>query len=353
MALTFLKKKIHLPEPAPLINALNRQSKAGLFPDKGPFWALDTHGVSQGMLMEFLACRERARLGYIEGYTPMGTSNALTFGELFHSTLEGVYKHIKEGKDVTNPKYLESAVRSTLEEYKERINSERVWTPEDEQNHQLNTGYLLILVPAYVKKYFEKDSKQKWLIVEDDFKNKYSIDGMDAILKGRYDQAYQNKHGEVWIKEMKTKGRIDPTIQDRLSFDFQAMFYILNYWLEFQVVPTGFVYDIILRPTLRQKKNENLKSFIERVRRDVDDSYFMRIRMHITPKELDEWVKKDFKPILRDFLTWANGKSETYRNPASCETRYGACKYLRVCGLKDFGGLYRRPHGLLEEKLAV
>lgn len=346
MALTFMKKKpLTVDEVIKTANFLTKYDN---------YWDLKTHGVSQGMLMEFLACRKRAELSYKEGWTPSGTSNALTFGELFHSALESVYKHIKARKNVNNSVYLENVAKFVLKEYKERINKERVWTVEDEQDHQMNAGYLHILLPAYIHNYLKKDEKQEWLIVEDEFQNRFEIETKDffadPVLKGRYDQVYRNRHGEVWIKEIKTKSRIDPTIQDRLSFDFQTMFYILNYWLEFKIMPAGFVYDIIQRPGLRKGAAESLERFMGRVKSDVDSSYFQRIRMSLTKADLDKWIENDFNPIIREFYDWATGSLPTYRNPASCETRYGVCKFLRVCGLKDFTGLYRKPHTPLIEK---
>lgn len=316
----------------------------GMKPEK-VFWSLETHGVSQGMLMEFLTCREKTRLSYIEGWASTNVSNAITFGSLFHEVMEDVYKQLKNKKEITE-KYTQNSISFVLKKFKEETDKERLWTPEDETNHILNEGYLRIIVPAYLKKYLEKDKKHEWLIVEDSFQNTFE----GANLKGRYDQAFRNVQVEIWIKEMKTKSRFDPALQDRLSFDFQAMFYILNYLLEFKVMPTGFVYDLIQRPALRQGKAETLQHFMARVKGDVDDSYFKRIRMRVTREELDQWVEKDFKPVLRDFVEWANGNTATFRNPSACETKFGLCRMVKVCGLKDYSNLYRKEHSLLEEK---
>lgn len=359
MSLKFLKKKFYGKSMVAIAEeAIEKISKE-------PSWTLTTHGVSQGMLMEFLACKERARLGYIEGWTSQSTSNAIVFGQLFHSALESLYKHMKIGGAINGPDFVQNVAKTVLDIHKKEISGERIWTVEDENEHLINSGYLYILLPEYVKKYWEKDSKHEWLIVEDAFQNKFSFMGGDESkdpeilkrssqlvnLKGRYDQVYRNANGEVWLKEVKTKSRFDPSIQDKLPFDLQVMFYLLNYRLEFNVMPTGFVYDMIQRPALRKGKNENLKHFMDRVKSDVDATYFKRIRMRVTSAELDAWIQTDFVPLLQEFVAWADGKSPSYRNPASCETRYGTCKYLRVCGVNDFGGLVRKSHSLLEEKI--
>lgn len=326
-------------------------------------WTLATHGVSQGMLNTFLECKRKVQLNYVEGWQSQSTSNAIIFGQLFHSALESLYKHMKIGGDINGPDFVRNVAKGVLLNYKNEVILERVWTVEDEQEHLINSGYLFILLPEYVNQYWKKDSKHEWLIVEDAFQNNFYRFDKDPItmpnrdseitLKGRYDQVYRNANGEIWLKEVKTKSRFDPSIQDKLPFDLQGMFYLLNYRLEFNVMPIGFVYDMIQRPALRKGKNENLKHFMDRVQSDVDGTYFKRIRMRITEQELDTWVKTDFTPILQDFVAWAEGKTPTHRNPASCETRYGTCKYLRVCGLRDYTGLAKKHHSLLEDKVAV
>lgn len=357
MALTFSKKKKFYGK-----STVDIAEEAIEKIIKDPSWTLSTHGVSQGMLMEFLACKERARLGYVEGWTSQTTSNAIVFGQLFHSALESLYKHMKIGGEINSPTFVQNVAKAALATYKKEVNESRVWTVEDETDHLINSGYLYILLPEYVNQYWKKDSKHEWLIVEDAFQNKFEVpppndtvyEDLRLIdLKGRYDQVYRNADGEVWLKEVKTKSRFDPSIQDKLPFDLQVMLYLLNYRLEFNVMPTGFVYDMIQRPALRKGKNENLKHFMDRVRGDVDGTYFKRIRMRVTEQELDTWVKTDFVPILQDFVAWAEGHTPSYRNPASCETRYGTCKYLRVCGLRDFGGLIKKQHSLLEDKIVV
>lgn len=312
---------------------------------KKPFWTLED-GISQSFLTEFLSCRKRADLSLRQGWSTTHVSNPVTFGSLFHSALEKGYAYMRDGIKEVN---WSTVADNCLEEQKKQMSSERIWTGEDAENHALNEGYLKILLPEYFKKYWKKDKDKDWFIIEQEFRNE--LPGLPP-LRGKYDRICRNKNNEVWIYETKTKHMADPDIYIRLSYDFQAFFYMYNYWKQHNQLPAGFVYDIIQRPRLRKGAAETLKHFIDRVRGSVDDSYFLRVKVDITQEQMDSWVEKDFTPIIQEFHAWALKQTPTWRNPASCETRFGSCKFLKICGLKDYSGLVKRKRVFpeLEEK---
>jgi hypothetical protein len=117
---------------------------------------------------------------------------------------------------------------------------------------------------------------------------------------------------------------------------------MLNYWLENNVLPNGFIQNVIKRPSLRLGKNETVKHFLDRVAADVDESYFKRVQVTITKEEFDFWFEKEFKPLMEEFCPWAAGVTANYRNPSACATRYGQCKFIRYCSSKNMEGLYQR-----------
>lgn len=310
---------------------------------KNERWQL-SDGITQSFIAQWLSCKESARLAYTEGWASQQTSNALTFGTLTHNCLESVYKHIQAGKKIEDPKYIENTINFFLQEYKEKASKERLWTPEDAQAHQLNTGYLHTLLPVYFKKYLAVDSNLKFLAVEEEFKNIWTG---NIPLRGKIDIVYET-NGEVWIMDHKTASRFDEGKEARLSFDLQGLFYILNWWLKTGKLASGFKQNIVMKPQLRQGKKESLKEFIDRMKQDVEaaettnDSYFKRIQMKITKEEFDYWFNKEFKPIMDEVCGWASGLLPNYKNPSACTTQYGSCKFSKVCGLKDFTGLYQR-----------
>lgn len=305
-------------------------------------WDLERDGVSQSFLMEFLSCRQKAHYAYREGWSSVGTSNAITFGSLFHGCLESIYRHLRAGKEANSPEYITNIITSELTKFKEDTEKERIWTLEDTENHMINEGYLRIILPKYVNRWYNTDKESKWLLVEDEFNQLINIDDFSIRMRGKFDRVARNKNKEIWVYETKTKSIIDPSIQDRLSFDPQVMIYTFNYETQYKAMPTGFVYDMIKRPGLRKGSQETMQKFMERVKKAVDEDYLFRIRMPIDLKQYTFWKEKELKPMLQEFTAWAKGTLPTYRNPASCDTRYGTCRMVRLCGMKDSSGLYQR-----------
>jgi len=296
-------------------------------------------GVTQSLLLEFAACRRRAQLSYIKGYSSEYSSDALAFGSLFHGALEHLYNNQHLLSQLPKA-WLKETWRHIYHDYRQETERVRHWSEEDETKCNLHKAYLYLLLPVYFKKYWPQDRTKEWVKNEVVFKNVWKFNGLP--FTGKFDRVARNQHGEIWVYETKTKSRIDPTLQDRLSFDFQSNFYMFNYWLETRVYPKGFVYDVIQRPQHRMGMKEDLPGFIKRVGEAIDDTFFQRITVTRTQQELIDWVNNDLTPLTQEFLDWRAGKLATYRNAASCETRYGACKFLKVCGLKDYRGLVRR-----------
>jgi PD-(D/E)XK nuclease superfamily len=301
-------------------------------PEKKELWSpLD--GITQSFISEWLACRERARLAYKEGWSSLQTSNSLTFGTLCHSVLEENYKQLQVHKEIN----VKAAIKQVIADYKKVIGAERLWTPEDEQVLQLNQGYLEVLLPEYWRIYLKKDSERKYLAVEKEFKNAWK---QGVPLRGKMDVVYET-NGEIWIMDHKTKYTFEGSSEERLGFDLQGMFYILNWWLEMKTMPTGFIQNMIQRPRLRKGETETLQHFIGRVQNDVDVSYFKRIQVTVTKEEFDRWFK-EFKEILDEICGWAAGLLPNYRNNTACMSRYGACRFSKVCSQGDMVGLYKR-----------
>lgn len=306
-----------------------------------PFYSFERNGVTSSLLQEFLACKERARLSYVEGWSSSQQSNALTFGSHIHSILEEIYKEFKLGVKLEQIK-INRVVDKVLQHFRQNFTG--IWSTQNAEDHLLNEGYLKILIPEYLKIYYKRDQKYTLNIVEEEFNNVYE---KDVLLRGKWDRIITNKAGETWVLDIKSKSRIDPEIQTRLSFDPQMMMYILNYQLKFKIRPAGFIYDIVLRPALRKGKNENLKHFMDRVKSDVDETYFKRIQMRLDGEEFIRW-KTEFSKMISEFRSWIKSRMPTYRNPAACETRYGNCQFLKVCGLGDYVGLRRRERPMME-----
>lgn len=309
---------------------------------KKEFWTLNM-GITQSLLSSYLECRQKANLAYKEGWSSTQVSNPLVFGTLFHECLDRSYKFMRHDGKFSGINW-DNMVDNVLKDYKEKfVEDGGIWTPENEENHILNEGYIKILLPEYFKRYWKDDSKKEWLAIEKEFKVQYQ-DGV--YLRGKYDRIAQEKE-DIVIYDTKTKGRLDPNFQDGATFNLQMMFYVYAYWKETGKLAKRFVFDIVKRPGLRKGAMETLQHFMERVKGDVGPDYFQRIPIAILEDEFQYWVGYEFKHMMDSVWQWAI-HGPTYRNPTACETRYGICSMLKICGLKDFTGLYKRKKPFME-----
>jgi hypothetical protein len=296
------------------------------------------------LLTTWLECREKANLAYKKGYSSQVVSNSLTFGSQFHACLDKCYTYMQQGIKEIN--YLNIA-KNVQKEYKDEVCKDRTWTVEDEENQALNEGYLSILLPAYMKKYWNRDKVKNWIAIEKEFDNKLGGDPF-IHFRGKFDRIAEYENGEKWIYETKTTSRIDPADFDRLSFDFQHMFYLLNDYLSTKKLANGVVRDIIQKPALRKGKDETLKHFMDRVKGDVDETYFQRIQTTVSQKEFRYWYQNEFHFLINEFHAWAVGTFPNYRNPTACMSKYGACRFIKLCGLGSDEGLFKRKKVFME-----
>lgn len=321
-------------------------------------------GVTQSIIKDFLACRERARLQR-EGWEPKKRKKSFRFGTLVHDALEYYYKGIRE-KSLT-PKNAARRIAATINTL--IIKNLKSAFPTDKLDEIEQEGEIAkALLAVYVETWGE-DWGRDWIGVEGTFDQQWkSPSGISYRLRGRRDAVFVSqpkKRGRpgVWLLETKTKSQINEDDLDlALSFDFQSLFYLLT--LE-EANPTkhpikGCLYNILRKPTLRpfkatkkRKMEEGPREFTARVQRDIlarPDHYFKRFEL-IFPEEVRKEFREQLGVQLGEFQAWLDGKLPTYRNPNSCMTKY-RCEFLEVCASRSFVtySRTRTPFPELEEK---
>jgi len=117
-------------------------------------------------------------------------------------------------------------------------------------------------------------------------------------------------YNKLGIFETKTKSRIDEAdIRDGLKADMQTMIYLFATYLDSKEFPETVLYNVIRRSTMYQRKDESIKSFIDRIKHDMSirpDYYFMRWEVTVTKEDITSFVKKTLDPILIQFVSWYN-----------------------------------------------
>jgi hypothetical protein len=305
-------------------------------------------GVTFSLLSTFLDCREKARL-YLKGWTPRSSSMALTFGSIIHKIDEWVRDDIRSGglRSVPSTKYIKSLIKKV----------ESLWFKDNPRHgskelENLELSLLLAegVLPQYFKYWYKDFTELKWELVEGEFKipvspqdkegNKYN-----TFLRGKIDGSFRLKKGGPWLFETKTKSRVDEDIlSDILPYDMQANIYMSALKQLGKETPSGLLYNIIRRPSLRQRKNEPLKSFADRISEDVNlrpDWYFIRMEMSIDKDEIIRF-EMELEDLISDFMMWWSGKSGHYKNTNHCQNKFGLCPFVGICLRNDKSRHFKR-----------
>ena len=298
-------------------------------------WSLWKDGVSQSFIASYLTCREQTRLKYIELWQSKTISLPLEFGNCFHWMLKNIYTPKKVSM---NP----AAIKALMAKYKNFWKKHNpIPSKKQLEKQEIVYGMCTQVLPEYVKRW-DGDWKnkytygantvkpKKWLALENRYEIPYTYpDGKKTFLLAVFDGCFYDKRKRLWLFETKTKSRIDEeTLQDMILQDVQIM---LSLWIIKNVldrIPSGVLYNVIRRPGQKLLKDENLKSFLGRIKKDVSnpkryDHYFKRWEFAINWNEVKQWKKDFLDPVMMEIRMWYEGKLTTYINPYSLVNQYG------------------------------
>lgn len=293
---------------------------------QGPLWlgpmdASPTGGITQSMLNNFLCCRERFRLKYIEGLKTV---------EKFSASIDfGNFWHLCEERHSTGDPWDDTI--KLLKAYALEFCSKHPL-----QQEEINKWYNVCktLFPIYVN-YWSKDKEQqtKTLIFQEQvFHVPYELpSGRVVYLRGKFDAVDligKGKSAQIFLQENKTKSEIDEEkIRRNLKMDLQTLLYLIalkeaqvrgNTHLENYPI-AGVRYNVIRRPlaggkgsirphqATKTKAAETDAEFYERLKgvilEDVG-SYFLRVKVEVYQSDIDRFKKMCLNPLLEQLCDW-------------------------------------------------
>ena len=289
-----------------------------------------TDGVTYSILSDFTACRVRCR-NRLMGITPERMRDALDVGHMMHEILALYYT---EGEDAARLKFTKRYLG------KQHLMSE---------NDITNVYKVMSLYEAYVKYYGKKDDKLDWLWAEKQFDVPFSV----YRLRGMRDRAYRNKQQKTWLVETKTSSTLmEDALMMELTYDLQNLLYLLATKIETGHHVSGVLYDVIVKPSYRLGKNEDVVHFRERVSDAIltePNKYFHRYEI-VYPQSEQVKFAMDLELLLQEFSRWWLGQSPTYRGQRTCRSRWN-CEYIRLCATGSMEGYQldpKAPFGELE-----
>lgn len=256
-------------------------------------------------IKNFQDCKRRWFYEYLKRMRTTG--KALLFGTAWHGALE-VFD-----QGGTLPEVLARADEEC---------SHQFWATDDgAKAHTL----LRAMLAAYFRRW--EPTRNRWIHIASEFF--FDVEVADGIKLVGYIDRIAEANGKTYFFERKTSS--DSGATDTGS----------DYWQKLAIDPqpaayrhvmgpdVGVVYDVTIKPALRQKKTESLDDYGDRVQEEMTanpNKYFVRRELHATADQRSEqWGEiVETATAIRDY------KGNYPRSVNACG-RFGSCPFLGVC----------------------
>jgi len=272
-------------------------------------YTLQKTGITQSLLSTFLTCRVMFLLSLNKYYIPT-QSKALHFGNLIHAMLEQYY---------TTGKY-------SIDKWKD--DEIRLDAQEVERQKAVATPLLKIYKRVYPKETF-KSVEETFQFDFNGFKLNIKIDGVTDDL--------------TYLIDHKTSSKInEEDLMDKLSFDFQSLFYIIA--METEDNSFKGAYNNVIRRPEHKQKDLSLKDFQKRIENEIiknPDHFYKRFKIPFTKGEKKRYAD-ELKYKLDEVQMVLEGRLHIFKSEGHCITGWGACKFLKVCASGNLSFCKRR-----------
>lgn len=287
-------------------------------------------GITQSILTNFLACRKRCRFE-LDGWESTRPRDALVFGSLWHDLLDKLYNNYRKGKD-------EIPFRK-FEERWEKQNRDNI---SDPQKMEEMFAMAEALYDEYIL-YWQGDRKKIFKEIEGTF----DIDFEGYRLRGRRDgmfgiKAKKTKRTSLWLMETKTtSGIMEDSMELKLAFDFQNLFYITALEHETKKDIAGVLYNVVVKPghKLGTKNSPDIESYYDTLCQAISSDlkkYFRRYEIVYSRKKKERF-KVMLRDILKEFRSFCDGEITALPSPENCVTRW-SCEFLSACASDTMAG---------------
>lgn len=298
-------------------------------------YSLTEDGISQSLLSNW-TCRIKFLLK-VAGWKNPDKGKNTYFGDIVHHVLECIYS---EGRwfNLTE-------LADCLDNYisKKRLEYQVFST----YGLEFDAAIIFTLIKYYQKYYKDEFNEYKVLKCEGVFKVKMPF----SKWRGKKDGLLLHiKSNTAILLEHKTMGTVrDDILKVKLAIDKQNMFYILAELKENLDLKklNNVLYNIIRRPQIRLKKDEDKSEFIERLDQDIQkrpEFYFIRYPVTYTQKDLNTYKESTFCK-LAEIQQLLDKDLRIYRNEDACESSHNGapytCEFLNACCQDNMTGYIR------------
>lgn len=302
-------------------------------------WSLEEVGITQSMWSTWLHCKQEFLL-HINRWRKKRGDAKFNFGNNVHEVLDKAYTSNKLPKGRTINRWLDDYTKNK----KLSMNQKEIETDLAKAEAVL-TEYF---------KYTKNDFKiNKFKRVEEEFNVLFEFTDKEtgkkyaAILKGKIDAGYISNSAD-WNMEHKSKSRIDEkNLPLALDMDFQNLYYLLAVELKTGKLPLGTLYNVIRNPGTKQKINESLLEYKQRLIVEIQkkpEHYFKRWETRYVERQHTEF-RRDLQSLIKEVKGYV-GKTVP-KSYGKCLYPF-PCQYLEACSSNSLVG-YEKADKLFSE----
>ncbi|MCJ7483483.1 MAG: PD-(D/E)XK nuclease family protein [Thermodesulfovibrionales bacterium] len=156
------------------------------------------------------------------------------------------------------------------------------------------------------------------------------VDGLVVLKK----DVEGSKAGDLLLLEHKTTTKVDENYFDRLQLDSQLRLYVFFLARELGAPIAGCLFNVILKPRLRPRKNESEEEYGHRLRLEMNwPEMYQRRFLRFSDQRLMEIQKElwDAKTLIAK----ARKENVFTMNSASCFDWHRRCDYFDLCASQD------------------
>lgn len=163
-----------------------------------------------------------------------------------------------------------------------------------------------------------------------DFSFSGKIDGLIVLKK----DVEGFKAGDLLLLEHKSASRIDEAYFERLQLDSQLRLYALFLSRELGTPIAGTLFNVLVKPGLRQKKNESEAAYHQRLRLEMDwPEQYNRRYLRLSDYRLQEIQRELWD--MKNLISQAQREGVYTMNTASCHDYHRLCDYWPLCTSQD------------------
>jgi hypothetical protein len=290
-------------------------------PKKAPPEEAAVRGLSNSERQTFTTCRQKWYWQYHKLYSPGATPTPFLVGTAFHTVLKSFYT----GGDCS-----EEAVVSAVDEvFEPAVRGEGAAFLSPDQLDDLEKQRVMAhgMCLAYVK--VHAADLKKWKVLKVEEKGRWSVNQRWQMFF-TVDLLVEAEDG-VWVVEHKTTSAIDANYVARLSLDEQVSTYMVGVRRAWDIAPKGVIYNVVLKPRIRQKQNETREGYLERVLalyKDQAAEYLYREKLLCSARDLARFEEE--LHLFTGEIEHAEATGYFPKNTRACDVR-GTCPCLPLC----------------------